>query len=84
MAEGKAIIIFNAPEKNIAVDLEVPLDISANDLVVALNEAFALGINTSDIKKCYLKAERPIVLLRGDKTLAQFGLRNGSVINYTE
>lgn len=84
MAEGKAIIVFNAPKRDLAVDLEVPLDISANDLVVALNEAFALGIDTSDIKKCYLKAERPIVLLRGDRTLDQFGLRNGSVINYTE
>lgn len=66
------------------MDLEVPLDISANDLVNALNIAYELDIDTSNIKNCYLKAERPITLLKGNKTLAEFGLRNGSVINYTE
>ena len=58
--------------------------ISANDLVNALNTAYELGIDTSDIKNCYLKAENPIALLKGNKTLAEFGLRNGSVINFTE
>jgi len=60
------------------------LDISANDLVNGLNIAYELGIDTSNIKNCYLKAENPIALLKGNKTLADFGLRNGSVINFTE
>jgi uncharacterized ubiquitin-like protein YukD len=84
MNKETAIIIFNITKKNFTVDLEVPLDISANDLVNALNTAYELGIDTSDIKNCYLKAENPIALLKGNKTLAEFGLRNGSVINYTE
>lgn len=84
MNRDKAIIIFNIVKRNISVDLEIPLDISANDLVNALNTAYDLGINTSDIKNCYLKAENPIALLKGNKTLADFGLRNGSVINFTE
>lgn len=79
-----AIIIFNITKRKFTVDLEVPLDISANDLVNALNSAYELGIDTSDIKNCYLKAENPIALLKGNKTLAEFGLRNGSVINFTE
>ena len=66
------------------MDLEIPLNISANELVIALNTAYELGIDTSDIKSCYLKAERPIVLLKGNKTLAEFGIRNGSVINFTK
>lgn len=66
------------------MDLEVPLDISANDLVNALNTAYDLGIDTSDMKNCYLKMENPISLLKGNKLLADFGMRNGSVINYTE
>ena len=64
--------------------MEVPLSISANELVTALNTAYELGIDTSDIKNCYLKAENPIALLKGNKTLEEFGLRNGSIINYTE
>lgn len=84
MAKEVVIIIFNIVKRNITADLEIPLDISANELVLALNFAYDLNIDTSDIKSCYLKAENPIALLRGNKTLAEFGLRNGSIINYTE
>lgn len=84
MGKETAIMILNIVQRNFTVDLEVPLDISANDLVNALNTAFELGIDTSDIKNCYLKAENPIALLKGNKTLAEFGMRNGSVINFTE
>ena len=84
MDKETAIIIFNIPGRNFTADLEIPLNISANDLVNALNTAYGLRIDTSNIKNCYLKAENPIALLRGNKTLAEFGLRNGSVINFTE
>ena len=84
MDNEKAIIIFNIVGKNTSVDLEVPLDISANELVNALNTAYELGIDTTDIKNCYLKAEKPVALLRGNKTLREFGIRNGGIINYTE
>lgn len=84
MNKETAIIVFNITKRNFTVDLEVPLDISANDLVNALNTAYNLDIHTFDIKNCYLKAENPIALLKGNKTLAEFGLRNGSIINFTE
>lgn len=84
MNKKTAIIIFNIIKRNFTVDLEVPLDISANDLVNALNTAYDLGIDTSDMKNSYLKMENPISLLKGNKLLADFGMRNGSVINYTE
>ena len=79
-----AIIVFNIVKRQISVDLEVPLNITANELVVALNTAYELGIDTSNIKNCYLKAENPIALLRGNKTLSEYGIRNGSVITFTE
>lgn len=84
MNRDVAIIIFNIVKRQFTVDLEVPLDITANDLVVALNTAYDLGIDTSNIKNCFLKAENPIALLRGNKTLSDYGIRNGSVINFTE
>lgn len=84
MNKETVIIIFNIVKRKFTVDLEVPLNISANDLVNALNTAYNLGIDTSNIKNCYLKAENPIALIKGNKTLSEFGLRNGSIINFTE
>ncbi|MDY2632910.1 EsaB/YukD family protein [Clostridium sp.] len=82
--DNKIIIVFNIIKRNLSIDLEIPLDITTRELVIGLNEAFKLGIDTSDIKQCYLKAENPIILLRGNKFLSEYGLRNGTVINYTE
>ncbi len=82
--ENKAIIIFRMHKRNAEVDIEIPLDISPNDLVIALNSAYDLGIDTSDVKNCYLKAENPIALLKGNRLLSEFGVRNGTVINFTE
>ncbi len=84
MNNDTAIVVLKVPKKNICVDLEIPLEISANELVLALNAAYELGIDTSNIKDCYLKSENPIALLKGNKSLSEFGLRNGSIINYTE
>lgn len=84
MNNGTAIVVLIVPKRKFTVDLVIPLDISANELVIALNSAYELGIDTADIKNCYLKAERPIALLKGNKTLAQFGVRNGSVIYCAE
>lgn len=84
MAKETAIIIFNITKRSFCTDLEIPLHISVNELVSALNEAYELGIDTSNAKSCYLKAENPIALLRGDKTLSEFGVRNGTVVYFTE
>lgn len=79
-----AIVVFNIVKRKFSVDLEIPLNITANELVVALNTAYELGIDTTNIKNCYLKAENPIALLKGNKTLREFGVRNGSTIIYSE
>ena len=84
MGRETAIIIFKCAEKNIEVDMEIPLDITVMELFVALNTAYVLGADISDTRKWYLKAENPIALLRGNKTLHQCGIRNGSIINYAE
>lgn len=84
MDKETAIIVLNIKKRKVSVDVEVPLNISANELVVALNSGYDLGIDTTNIKNCFLKAENPIVLLKGNRTLEEFGIRNGSVINFTE
>ena len=84
MNKEKAVIILHMHKRKEKVDLEVPLNITANELVIALNEAYKLGIDTSNVRTCYLKAENPIVLLKGNRPLSEFGIRNGTVINFTE
>ncbi len=84
MNKETVTIVFNMTKRNTIKDIEIPLYITANELVVALNEAYNLKIDTSNVKNCYLKAEKPIALLRGNKTLAEFGVRNGTVIYFTE
>jgi uncharacterized ubiquitin-like protein YukD len=81
--DNKAVVIFRILKRKQEHDLEIPLDISANELFVALNTAYELGIDTGDIKNCYLQAERPIALLKGNKSLAEFGVRNGTIIYFT-
>lgn len=81
--DNKAVVIFRILKRKQEHDLEIPLDISANELFVALNTAYELGIDTGDIKNCYLQAERPIALLKGNKSLAEFGVRNGTIICFT-
>lgn len=77
------VVIFKNVEKNINVDLEVPLYITARELVIGLNEAYELDIDINDIKKCYLKVDNPVMLLRGNILLRDAGIRNGSVISYS-
>ena len=73
-----AIIIFHIHKEHRTVDLEVPLDLTA------LNEAYGLGVDLSDINNCYLKAQNPIMLLKGNRTLKEFGVRNGTIISMAE
>ena len=80
----RAVVVFTAPQQNISVDLDIPLDISAYELTLALNSVYQLGIDVSDMKKCYLKADNPITLLRGGQSLKDFGIRDGSVLIFLE
>ena len=81
MNDDKVIVILNIKRLSKKYDVEVPLYITANDLVKGLNIAFNLGNNIENINECFLRCENPIVLLKGNKTLREFNLRNGTLIN---
>ena len=83
MDKESIIIRFINVKLNKEVDLDIPINMTANELVIALNEAYKLDIDTNDLNKCYLQAENPIALLRGNRTLEEFGLINGSIVYYT-
>lgn len=82
MTSNKAIVTINLIKSGQSHDLEIPLDISANELCSALFQMY-LPEQHGDMRQYYLKAERPIALLRGERTVREYGIRDGSVINIT-
>lgn len=77
---NKAIVQFINSNTKQNVELEIPINITANDLIIALNEAFDLKMDIDNIFGCYLIAENPIAFLRGNKELSEYGIRNGTKI----
>ncbi|MGN0317023.1 MAG: EsaB/YukD family protein [Lachnospira sp.] len=80
----KDTIIIRFLNKDKEVDLEIPSSITAQEFIVAVNEVYDLGIDTMDIKNCYLQAENPIALLKGNKTLSEYGFRNGTIVYFVK
>ncbi len=78
-----AIIVFEIEKRQEKHDIEVPLDITANELVHALNVAYELEIDEEDITQVFLKAENPIALLKGNKTLDELGIHHATHIIYS-
>lgn len=80
---SSAIITVNLVNHGAKHDMEVPLDISANELCSALFQIF-LPEKRENVNLYYLRSEKPIALLRGEKTLREYGIRDGSIINITK
>ena len=59
-----AIIIFHIHKEHRTVDLEVPLDLTAKELAAALNEAYGLGVDLSDINNCNFFCRHSVVFLQ--------------------
>lgn len=79
MDQDTVIITVNLIKSSITHDLEVPLDISANELCAALFRQY-VPEQEEDMEQYYLRSERPIALLRGERTLREYGIRDGSII----
>lgn len=77
---NKVIIQFINEGAKQNVELEIPINITANDLIIALNEAFNLEMDVDNIFNCYLIAENPIAFLHGNEELSEYGIRNGTKI----
>ena len=80
----KDAVVIRFMNKDKEVDLDIPLSITAQEFIVAVNEAYNLGIDTSDIKNCHLQAENPIALVKGKKTLSEYGFRNGTIVYFVK
>lgn len=80
MKETILLIIYIYNKDVTGEDLEVPVDLTANELILALNQIYDLGMKPEYVFNYYLKANNPKGLLRGERTLKEFGVRNGTEI----
>ncbi len=74
------ILHFIREKTGESYDIEVPLNITANELLYSLNKGLKLGLNLTDVSQCYLTTENPIALLKGDILLEEFGIHDGTII----
>ena len=79
----KIVVVFSIPDRNQEFDIEIPINISANELIYGLNKGFNLGIKMNDPEDCYLRSENPTALLRGDTTIEDYRLYQGTKIIYS-
>ena len=84
MKRDTAIVEIRMDGRKMQDDLEIPLNISVSDLMMALKSIYGLEMGSDDMRSCYLKCENPIALLRGSRNLSEFGVRNGTIIHITK
>ena len=70
-------IVQASTKRTVEADLEVPVDIAAERVIMAIARAYHLGSPTT-----YLTCENPLALIRGNKTLAEYGVHDGSTVRY--
>ena len=82
MNDDRINIIFKHNCKDVPFDLDIPVYISVNELLIAFNAIFNLEIDINNVDKYYIKSENPINLLHGEKTIKEYGLHNGSILYF--
>lgn len=80
--EEKIIVIFKNTLTDEQIDLEFPINLSATELINGLNKGFNLGIDMDNPSRCFLRSKNPTALIRGEVTLEEIGLRNGTIIYF--
>ena len=81
MGRERIVAVLERHREGKRTDVDLPLNITANEAIIGLNQEFGLGMDTSDLSRCFLRTENPIALLKGNRTLEEFGLRDGTVIH---
>lgn len=77
------MMVLERTKTNESFDIEVPLDITAEELLNGLNSGLKLGLDLNDPTQDYILSENPIALLKGDTILKDFNLHNGTVLKIT-
>lgn len=79
---ANVVIVFKDFIHKREVDVEVPLEITADEFISALDDVYHLGMRTECKTVRFLRMESPIALIRGENTLESLGMRMGSIVCY--
>ena len=82
--KDRAIVVIVRDQDGTKRDFDIPLDITLHEFITALQSIFEVRTDPERIGKAYLTAENPIALLKGNGTLREYGIRDGSFIHFTE
>lgn len=77
-------IIVEFHWNNQSKDIEIPLDISCDELIYALNEGIGLAIDVDNKQSFQFVADNPKTLIVGEKSVEEIGLRDGAIITFVE
>ena len=83
MAKEKIIVDFVNEVNGDEFDIEIPLDITANELIYGLNKGLNLGLRMNEPLDSLFRSENPVALLRGDTVLSDYRLHQGSKIIFS-
>ena len=78
------MMVFERTKTNESFDIEVPLDITAEELLNGLNSGLRLGLDLNNPAQNYLISENPIALIKGQTLLKDFHLHNGTVMKLNQ
>lgn len=82
--KDRAIVVIRRDLDGTERDLDIPLDITLHEFVMALQSIYEVDSDPERIGMSYLSVENPIALLKGNATLREYGIRDGSIIHFTE
>lgn len=79
MSKNSITVILRIPSLKIQKELEIQNNMPANELAKAVIKLY-FDNNEENEENYYLKCLNPIALLRGTKTVSDYGLFDGSII----
>lgn len=82
--KDRAVVIVKRDKDNSVRDFDIPLNITLHEFLQSLYSIYGLKTDMEKMGMMHLSVEKPIVLLKGNKTLKEYGLRDGSTIYLTE
>ena len=65
---------------NNSKDIEVPLNITCDELIHALNYGIGLGIDERDTRSYSIASTNPRIYVGGSATIEEIGLLDGSIL----
>lgn len=80
----RAVVIVRRERDHSERDLDIPLDITFHEFFLALNTIYGIKSDVGKIGMAHLSVENPIVLMKGNKLLKEYGLHDGSIIYIVE